>query len=99
PLMMQLIEMPAGPRAIVVMMQKDVVARLTAKPATPAYGSLTVAVNYAMEVRRAFVLSPRAFYPQPKVDSAVVVLQRRERPAVTVANEARFLQVVRGAFA
>jgi 16S rRNA (adenine1518-N6/adenine1519-N6)-dimethyltransferase len=99
PLIMQLIEMTGGPRALVVMMQKDVVARLTAKPATPSYGSLTVAVNYAMEVERAMVLSPRAFYPQPKVDSAVVVLRRRERPAVTVANEARFLQVVRGAFA
>ena len=99
PLVVQLIQMRDGPRELIVMMQKDVVARLTAKPATPAYGSLTVAVQYAMQVERAFTLPPRAFYPQPKVDSAVVRLKRRNAPAVAVADEARFLQVVRGAFA
>ena len=99
PLIVKFIEMRDGPRELVVMMQKDVAARLTAKPATPAYGSLSVAVQYAMRVERAFTLSPRAFYPQPKVDSAVVRLQRRDTPAVAVADEQRFLQVVRGAFA
>jgi 16S rRNA (adenine1518-N6/adenine1519-N6)-dimethyltransferase len=99
PLIVRFIEMPDGPRELVVMMQKDVVARLTAKPSTAAYGSLSVAVQYAMHVERAFTLSPGAFYPRPKVDSAVVRLRRRDAPAVAVANEARFLQVVRGAFA
>jgi len=98
-LLMSFIEMRDGPQTLVVMMQKDVVDRLNAKPGTRAYGSLSIAVQYAMVVERAFTLSPRAFYPQPKVDSAVVRLQRREQPAVAVADEAYFLQVVRGAFA
>jgi 16S rRNA (adenine1518-N6/adenine1519-N6)-dimethyltransferase len=98
-LVLQLIEMHDGPQTLVVMMQKDVVDRLRAKPGTRAYGSLSVAVQYAMSVERAFTLSPRAFYPQPKVDSSVVLLQRRDRPGVTVVDEARFWQVVRGAFA
>jgi len=98
-LILRFIEMRGGPQTLVVMMQKDVVDRLRAKPGTRAYGSLSVAVQYAMNVERAFTLSPRAFYPQPKVDSSVVVLTRRDRPAVTVADEARFWQVVRGAFA
>ncbi len=99
PLIMRFIEMRMSPQTIVVMMQKDVADRLRAKPGTRAYGSLSIAVQYAMHVERAFTLSPRAFYPQPKVDSAVVRLQRRELPAVSVADEAHFLQVVRGAFA
>jgi len=99
PLIMRFIEMPDGPQTLVVMMQKDVADRLGAKPGTRAYGSLSIAVQYAMHVERAFTLPPRAFYPQPKVDSAVVRLQRREQRAVSVADEAHFLQVVRGAFA
>ncbi len=99
PLIMRFIEMAGGPKTLVVMIQKDVANRLGAKPGTRAYGSLSVAVQYAMHVERAFTLAPRSFYPQPKVYSTVVRLQRREQPAVSVADEARFLQVVRGAFA
>jgi len=99
PLIVRFIEMPAGPESLVVMMQKDVADRLNAKPGTRAYGSLSIAVQYAMHVERAFTLPPGVFYPRPKVHSTVVRLQRRERPAVSVADEARFLQVVRGAFA
>jgi len=81
------------------MLQKDVADRLTAKPGTQAYGSLTVAVGLTMCVERAFSVPPSAFYPRPKVVSAVVVLHRLERPAADVRDRARFEQVVRGAFA
>lgn len=99
PLLMRLIEMRDGPDAIVAMIQRDVADRLAARPGTRAYGSLSVAVQYAMTVERAFTLGPRFFYPRPKVDSTVVRLCRRERPAAEVDDEARFLQVVRAAFA
>ena len=48
-------------------------------PATPAYGSLSVAVQYAMHVESAFTLPPEPFYPAPKVTSTVVRLIRRDR--------------------
>lgn len=100
PLILRLISLgPAGPEALAVMLQREVAERFTARPATAAYGSLSVAVQYAMIVEQAFKLGPEAFYPRPKIESAVVVLRRREKPAVDVADEARFLQVVRGAFA
>lgn len=99
PLIMRLIEMRHGPDALVVMVQKEVAARFAAKPSTPEYGSLSVAVQYAMHVERAFTLGPAAFFPRPKIDSAVVVLRRREQKAVDVRDEHRFLQVVRAAFA
>jgi 16S rRNA (adenine1518-N6/adenine1519-N6)-dimethyltransferase len=99
PLIMRFIEMRSGPERLVVMVQKEVAARFAARPSTPQYGSLSVAVQYAMTVERAFTLGPAAFYPRPKIDSAIIVLQRRARPAVAVADEAWFLQVVRAAFA
>jgi 16S rRNA (adenine1518-N6/adenine1519-N6)-dimethyltransferase len=99
PLVMRLVEMRCGPQMLVVMVQKEVADRFTARPATPAYGSLSVAVQYAMHVEKAFTLKPGAFYPRPKIDSTVVRLVRREVPAVKVADEHRFLQVVRAAFA
>ena len=99
PLILQLIQMEDGPESLTVMVQKDVAARLTAAPATPAYGSLSLAVQYAMSAELAFTLSPRFFYPAPKVESSVVRLVRRAEPAVLVRDPSLFWKVVRGAFA
>jgi 16S rRNA (adenine1518-N6/adenine1519-N6)-dimethyltransferase len=99
PLLLQLVEMDDGPSTIVAMIQKDVANRLAAKPGTPAYGSLSIAIQYAMQVERAFTLGPRAFYPPPKVDSTVVRLVRRSEPAVRPRDLEVFRKVVRGAFA
>lgn len=99
PLMMHLIEMPNGPEQLIFMIQKDVAARLGARPSTPAYGSLSVAVQYGMRVERLFTLGPGVFYPRPKVDSTVVRLTRHDRPPVNVRDVHLLMQVVRGAFA
>jgi 16S rRNA (adenine1518-N6/adenine1519-N6)-dimethyltransferase len=99
PLILRFCEMESGPQSLTVMIQKDVAERLAAKPGTAAYGSLTVAVGYAMQVRREFTLGPGSFYPQPKVHSTVVRIERRERPAVHPHDLALFWKVVRGAFA
>jgi 16S rRNA (adenine1518-N6/adenine1519-N6)-dimethyltransferase len=99
PLLLQLVEMDDGPDTIVAMIQKDVANRLAAKPGTAAYGSLSIAIQYSMQVERAFTLGPRAFYPPPKVDSTVVRLVRRSEPAVHPRDLEVFRKVVRGAFA
>ncbi len=99
PILLSLVEMEAGPISIVAMVQKDVADRLAAAPGTPAYGSLSVAVQYATRVERAFTLGPRAFFPPPKVHSTVVRLLRRDEPAVKPRDLALFRKVVRAAFA
>jgi 16S rRNA (adenine1518-N6/adenine1519-N6)-dimethyltransferase len=99
PLILGLVEMDGGPESLTVMIQKDVADRLAAAPATPAYGSLSIAVQYGMHVERAFTLGPNAFYPAPKVRSSVVRLVRRNEPAVHPQDPALFRKVVRGAFA
>jgi 16S rRNA (adenine1518-N6/adenine1519-N6)-dimethyltransferase len=99
PLVTRLCEMEGGPQTMTVMVQKDVAERFAAKAGTRAYGSLSVAVQYAMHVELAFTLEPRAFRPPPKVDSAVVRLVRRQTPAVIPHDLALFRKVVRAAFA
>ncbi len=99
PLILRLVEMEDGPQALTVMVQKDVAERLSASPGTPAYGSLSVAIQYAMTVELAFTLAPRSFFPPPKVQSSVVRLLRRAQPAARVRDPAMFWKVVRGAFA
>jgi len=99
PLVLGWLEGDNPPQRIVVMVQRDVAERFAARPGTPAYGSLSVAVQFATRVRRAFTLGPGVFYPQPKVESAVVLLERLAEPAVDCRNRALFFRVVRGAFA
>lgn len=99
PLIVMLAEMHDGPASLTVMVQKDVADRLIARAGTSAYGSLSVAIQYAMRVETAFALPPNAFYPSPKVTSAVVHAVRRDRPEVAPRDLALFRKVVRAAFA
>jgi 16S rRNA (adenine1518-N6/adenine1519-N6)-dimethyltransferase len=82
-----------------LMLQKEVVERITSGPGSRDYGYLSVVVQYYCEASKLFLVPPTAFEPVPKVDSAVVRLVFRERPAVEVHDEARFFAVVRACFA
>ena len=75
--MMRLIEMENGPESLTVMVQRDVADRIVAAPGTPAYGSLSVAVQFAMHAKSTLTLSPGSFFPPPKVRSSVVRLAQR----------------------
>lgn len=64
-----------------LMFQKEVAERIVAAPGTKAYGRLAVISQWRAEARIALTLSPAAFTPPPKVDSAVVLFTPRARPA------------------
>ncbi|MHA1151079.1 MAG: 16S rRNA (adenine(1518)-N(6)/adenine(1519)-N(6))-dimethyltransferase RsmA [Alphaproteobacteria bacterium] len=65
---------------LVLMFQKEVAERLTAEPATKAYGRLSVVTQWLCEARPLFEVPARAFTPPPKVVSTVVGLKPRARP-------------------
>lgn len=79
----------------VFLVQLEVATRLSAAPASGDYGALSVFTQAAYEVERPLVIRRGAFYPQPGVDSAVVVLTPR-RNVVSETNAFRGL--VHGAF-
>lgn len=99
PIIMKLLEEHLPIRGIVCMLQKEVADRISAKPGTKDYGSLSIAVQYYTEAETVMIVPKTVFVPQPNVDSAVIRLTKRERPAVTVIDETFFFQVTRASFA
>lgn len=59
---------------ILVMLQKEVVDRITASPGTKAYGRLSILCQALCHAKKEFTVKPGNFSPPPKVDSAVVHL-------------------------
>ena len=80
------------------MLQKEVVERLAAQPGNKIYGRLSVMVQYFCFVHKLFTVSPRAFYPVPKVESVVVRLVPHKQISLP-ANDITLLEkVVKSAF-
>lgn len=98
PIIMHLIESSLPVEEMVLMMQKEVASRLEAKPSTKAYGSLSIAIQYYMEVEVAFTVPRTVFMPQPNVDSAIIRLRTLENPPVIVEDENLFFKIVRASF-
>jgi 16S rRNA (adenine1518-N6/adenine1519-N6)-dimethyltransferase len=97
-LVVALLEQPLGVSRLVVTVQREVAARMAARPASADYGLLSVAVQYRAEASIVEYLPASAFFPAPDVESAVVRLDVRAQPACVVADEALFFRVVRAAF-
>ncbi|MCS7132046.1 MAG: 16S rRNA (adenine(1518)-N(6)/adenine(1519)-N(6))-dimethyltransferase RsmA [Hadesarchaea archaeon] len=81
----------------VLMYQREFAQRLMARPGSKDYGRLTVGVYYRAEVELLEEVKPSAFFPKPKVSSAVVRLRPRS-PPFQVVDEALFFNVVRALF-
>ncbi|MDO4711966.1 MAG: 16S rRNA (adenine(1518)-N(6)/adenine(1519)-N(6))-dimethyltransferase RsmA [Peptostreptococcaceae bacterium] len=82
----------------VLMIQKEVAERISAKPSTKDYGSLTVALQYYAESELLCKVPRLAFIPPPNVDSSVIRLRARQKKEVQVENEELFFKVIRGSF-
>ncbi len=82
--------------SLTFMVQDEVARRMTAHAKEDAYGSLSVFLRFYSTPTYAFKVSPRSFYPAPKVFSAIVHLTLH--PPQKVASEERFFKFVRTAF-
>ena len=98
PILMHLIESKIPFSEFVFMMQKEVADRISAQPNTKAYGSLSIAVQYYMTAKVAFVVPRTVFVPAPNVDSAILKMVRRSEPLVAVKDEDFFFKVARLSF-
>ena len=98
PILMHLIESKIPFAEFVVMMQKEVADRISAEPNSKAYGSLSIAVQYYMTAKVAFIVPRTVFVPAPNVDSAILKMTRREQPLVQVKDEDFFFRVSKISF-
>jgi len=83
--------------SLTLMFQREVAERLVAMPRSPAYGRLSVIVQWLAEPKILFDLPPSAFVPPPKVTSSVVTLLPRAIP-LAPADKARLERVTAAAF-
>jgi len=98
PVVMRLLEDVPSVTQVVVMVQREVGERLAAKVGDEQYGAVSVKVAYFAEAALVGKVPPSVFVPRPKVDSALVRLERREAPPVDVPSEAALFGLVRAGF-
>lgn len=99
PIIMKLLEEQLPISGLVMMLQKEVADRMSAKPGTKNYGSLSIAVQYYTKAEIVMTVPKTVFVPQPNVDSAVIKLTMREQPLVKVINEDFFFFITKSCFA
>lgn len=98
PILIHLIESRIPFSEFVVMMQREVADRISAQPNSKSYGSLSIAVQYYMTAKVAFIVPRTVFVPAPNVDSAILKMTCRDKPAVEVKDEPFFFKVSKASF-
>ena len=81
----------------VCMIQKEVAERLAAPPGSKTYGILSVLLQAWYDIEYLFTVPPGAFYPPPKVTSAVIRLRRNGRTSLG-CDEALYKKIVKATF-
>ena len=97
PIIMKFIEDDIDVSRLVIMVQKEVGERFSAKPKTKDYGSITVFLNYYFQIHKLFDVSRNCFIPKPNVDSVILALDKR-KDSYPVTNKKVFFQLVRDSF-
>lgn len=97
PLIMHFLEQADRLSGMTIMVQKEVADRIAAPPGSKTYGILSIAVQISAQVTKVMNVSPSAFWPAPKVTSAVIRLDLRPYPGFHV-DKRDFFRVVKAAF-
>jgi 16S rRNA (adenine1518-N6/adenine1519-N6)-dimethyltransferase len=98
-ILQRLIEQRACLTEMVLMLQREVVERICAPPATSERGFLSVLVEAYCETETLFDVAPTAFRPVPKVWSTVVRLRVRPQTPVNITDENLLWRIVSAGFA
>lgn len=99
PLMITLCEPPYRPRKMVFTIQLEVAERLVAAPDTKDYGLLTLLTQAFYDIEIARKVPPSVFWPAPEVESAVVVMTRKQdQPFTRIEDDISFREIGKKAF-
>ena len=96
-----LFKIASTPLAIIdahFMLQKEVIDRIIAKPGSKEYGRLSIMCQVYFDVKKLFEISPNAFYPKPKVQSAYIRMKRLKSRFKNNKHEKCFYEIVRKSF-
>lgn len=98
PIIMKLLENRLDIDEIIVMVQKEVAERLTAKTGERLAGAITYAVEYYAEAESIIKVPKESFIPSPKVESEVIKLKVRNKPKIDVKNEKFLFSLIQKSF-
>lgn len=98
PLIFHLLNFTEIMQDMIFLLQKEVVQRINATPATSDYGRLSVMVQYRCRTEQLLDVDPNAFSPPPKVDSALVRLVPYQDAVFLITDERHFAQLVSRVF-
>ena len=98
PIILKIIEESKLIKELVVMTQLEVARRLTSKPSTKDYNSLSVAIQYKTKAEIAMKVPKNVFIPAPNVDSAIVKLEILDDVLLKPKSEKHFYNLVRSSF-
>lgn len=98
PIIMGLFENHVPVKSITVMVQKEVAERMQVGPGTKDYGALSLAVQYYAKPYIVANVPPNCFMPRPRVGSAVIRLERYEKPPVQADDEKLMFKIIRASF-
>jgi len=98
PILVELASSQSGPERMVATLQLEVAQRLMAQPSDDDYGILTLLIQIAYQPADWFKISASCFFPEPDVDSACVVLVRREQPLLDHEQRGTFTTIVKRSF-
>jgi 16S rRNA (adenine1518-N6/adenine1519-N6)-dimethyltransferase len=82
----------------VFLLQKEVAERICASPGSKKFAPISILFQNAFEMHIRQRISPQSFSPPPKVDSALVTLNKREKPLYQLANETEFRRFLKTSF-
>ena len=98
PIIMGLFEKRVPVKSITVMVKKEVADRMQTGPGSKDYGALSLVVQYYAKPYIVANVPPNCFMPRPKVGSAVIRLDRFEKPPVEVKDENQMFRIIRASF-
>ena len=98
PLVADLLDHVPAVTRMLVMVQREVAERLAAVPGGPGYGAVSVKVAYWARAKVVGRVPPTVFLPAPNVESALVEIVRRDRPAVPDVDRGRLFELVAAGF-
>jgi len=98
PLLFRFIESRDLFSSLTLTLQREVAERMIASPGGKDYGPLSIFTQSVSDLSIQFYIKPSAFFPPPKVESAVIHMVWKERPFVKPEEQGWFKKVVKGCF-
>jgi 16S rRNA (adenine1518-N6/adenine1519-N6)-dimethyltransferase len=98
PLLFRFIEAKEAFSTLTLMLQREVAERMAAPSGGKKYGPLSIFVQLFLNVSIRFFIKPSAFFPPPKIESAVVHMVWKEKPRIDEKDEEWFKEVVKASF-